>query len=97
MFLHYYAAQLRREAEARHAQRARPSQPPSLRDRFVSWYASLPAISRDRRFSMAEFETALKTQGRYISPVLLELRWQRKRVWSTTGQYFRYWLPPRAD
>ena len=94
MFLHYYAAQLRREAEPR---RAQPSQPSSLRDRFVSWYASLPAISRDRRFSMAEFETALKTQGRYISPVLLELRWQRKRVWSTTGQYFRYWLPPRAD
>jgi hypothetical protein len=95
MFLHYYAAQLRKEAEAR---RARPSQPSSLRDRFLSWYASLPAVSRDRRFSMTEFEAALKTQGRYISPVLLELGWTRKRVWSTTRQYHRYWQsPPRAD
>ena len=95
MFLHYYAAQLRRGAEA---QRAQPSQPSSLLDRFLRWHGSLPAVSRDRRFSMAEFEAALKTQGRHISPVLLELGWQRKRVWSTTGQYHRYWCPPpRAD
>ena len=86
MFLHYYAAQLRKEAEAR---RAQPSQPSSLRDRLLSWYSSLPPVSRGRRFSMSEFETALKTQGRYISPVLLELRWRRKRIWNTAGQYHR--------
>jgi hypothetical protein len=39
----------------------------SLRDRFTNWYRSLPAVSRDRRFSMAEFEAALKTQGKCIS------------------------------
>ena len=50
---------------------------------------------RDRRFSMAEFETALKTQGKYISHVLLELGWRRKRIWSTTGQYHvAHALPP---
>jgi hypothetical protein len=76
------------------AQRAQPSQPTSLRQRFVDWYGSVPAVSRDRRFSMSEIETALKTQGKYISPVLLELGWRRKRVWSTTGQYHRYWEPP---
>jgi hypothetical protein len=43
------------------------------------------ACSRDRRFSMSEIEAALKTQGKYISPVLLELGWRRKRIWSTTG------------
>jgi hypothetical protein len=43
---------------------------------------------------MAEFETALKTQGKYISPVLLELGWRRKRIWSTTGQHHRYWESP---
>ncbi len=43
---------------------------------------------------MLEIEAALKTQGKYISPVLLELRWRRKRVWSTTSQYHRYWEPP---
>jgi hypothetical protein len=84
-------AQLTKAAEA---QRAQPSQPSSLRDRFVAWHRSLPAVSRDRRFSMSEFEAALKTQSRYISPVLLELGWWRKRVWSTTGQYCRYWVPP---
>ncbi len=94
MFLPYYAAQLRKAAEARQAQ---PSQPSSLRDRFSSWYRGLPSVSRDRRFSMSEFEAALKTQGKYISPVLLELGWRRKRVWSTTGQYHRYWQPPPSS
>ncbi len=90
-----YIAQLKRMAEARQAQRSQPS---SLRDRFTSWYRSLPAVSRDRRFSMSEFEKALKAQGKNISPVLLELGWRRKRIWSTTGQYHRYWEPPaRAD
>lgn len=76
-----YIAELNKRAEARHAQ---PSQPSSLRDRFTNWYDSLPAVSRDRRFSMSEFEAALKTQGKYISPVLLELGWRRKRIWSTS-------------
>jgi len=39
---------------------------------------------------MSEFEEALKTQNKWISPVLLELGWQRKRIWSTSGQYHRY-------
>ena len=86
-----YIAQLKRMAEAQRAQRSQPS---SLRDRFTSWYRSLPAVSRDRRFSMSEFEAALKTPGKNISPVLLELGWRRKRIWSTTGQYHRYWEPP---
>ncbi len=91
MILQHYAAQLRKMAEARQAQ---PTQPLSLRDRFTSWHRSLPAVSRDRRFAMAELEAALKTQGKYISPVLLELGWRRKRIWNTTGQYHRYWVPP---
>jgi len=88
MFLHHYAAQLNKQPEAR---RAQPSQPSSLRDRFTSWHRGLPA--GDRRFSMSEFEAALKTQGKYIGPVLLELGWRRNRIWSTTGQYHRYWEP----
>jgi hypothetical protein len=72
----------------------KPSQASNLRDRFTSWYHGQPAVSRDRRFSMSEFEAALKTQGKYISQVLLELGWRRKRIWSTTGQYHRYWEPP---
>lgn len=66
----------------------------SLGDRFVEWYGTLPEVIRDRPFSMIEFETALGTQGKYISPVLLGLGWQRKRRWSSQGQYHRYWVPP---
>jgi hypothetical protein len=68
-----------------------PSQPSSLRQRFLEWYVGLTAFTRDRRFSMAEFEKALKTQGKWLSPILLDLGWRRKRIWSTTGQYHRYW------
>ncbi len=93
MFLPGYAAYLRKMTEARRAQRPQPS---NLRDRFTNWHRSLPGVSRDRRFAMAEFEKALKTQGEYISPVLLELGWRRKRIWSKKGQYHRYWEPPRS-
>ena len=65
----------------------------SLRLRFVDWYNTLPEVTRHRPFAMQEFERALGTQGRYISPVLLGLGWQRKRRWSSRGQYHRYWVP----
>lgn len=83
-----YIKQLNRMAEAQ-----TPITPP-LRQKLLDWYRTLPEISRCRAFSMIEFETALNTQGKYISPVLLELGWQRKRRWSSRGQYLRYWLPP---
>lgn len=88
-----YLTQLNRAIER---QRQQPFRPSSLSDRFVAWHRSLPEVSRDRRFSMSEIDAALKTQGRYISPVLLELGWRRRRIWSTTGQYHRYWLPPQG-
>jgi hypothetical protein len=72
-----------------------PPQPLSLRQRFLDWYRSVPEFARNRRFAMSELEVALKTQGKWISPVLLDLGWQRKRIWSTTGQYHRYWIPPQ--
>lgn len=65
-----------------------------LRDRFLTWFATVPEIARQRPWGMIEFERALGTQGRYISPVLLALGWRRKRKWGTAGQYCRYWVPP---
>jgi hypothetical protein len=65
-----------------------------LRQKFQEWFASLPEIARSRPFSMTEFERALGTQGKYISSVLLDLGWQRKRRWNSRGQYHRYWVPP---
>ncbi len=62
-----------------------------LEERFIAWFISLPEFTRHRPFSMREFEIALNSQGRFISPVLLRLGWQRQRQWSSQGQYHRYW------
>lgn len=69
-------------------------QRPNLHERFQFWYDALPEISRHRPFAMVEIEQALGTQGKYLSPVLLSLGWQRHRKWSSRGQYYRYWVPP---
>lgn len=74
-----------------------PADPPNqlpLTQQFLEWYRALPEIARIRPFAMVEFERALGTQGKYISPVLLALGWRRKRQWSSVGQYHRYWVPP---
>ena len=65
-----------------------------LEARFMEWLDSQPEISRIRPYSMIELERALETQGRYLSPILLRLGWQRRRKWSSQGQYHRYWMPP---
>lgn len=68
---------------------------PPLEESFIAWFNSLPEFTRDRPFSMREFEIALGSQGRFISPVLLRLGWQRQRRWSSRGQYHRCWTPPK--
>jgi hypothetical protein len=67
---------------------------PTLRERFSAWFGSVPEVSRLRAYSMVELERALGTQGKYLSPVLLDLGWQRRRKWSSRQQYLRYWVPP---
>jgi hypothetical protein len=67
---------------------------PKLRDRVIAWYSELPEVAKGRPFAIAEIERALDTQGKYLSSVLLELGWRRRRRWSSTGQYNRYWVPP---
>ncbi|MEI7957236.1 MAG: hypothetical protein WCJ66_18890, partial [Verrucomicrobiota bacterium] len=51
---------------------SKPKVPP-LEERFIAWLQSLPEFARNRPFSMREFELALGSQGRFISPVLLRL------------------------
>jgi hypothetical protein len=67
---------------------------PDLKQRFIEWFASVPEICRVRPWSMVEFERALGTQGRFLSPVLEGLGWERGRKWSTKGANPRYWVPP---
>ena len=90
-----YINQLNRELEAERAT-AQPVKP-DLRQRFIDWYEGLPEISRNRHFAMVELERALGTQGKYLSPILISLGWQRKRRWTGQGHYNRYWVPPCKD
>lgn len=88
-----YIARLNREMLAEAAQPQPETH--SLHQRFIDWYTGLPEITRDRPFAMTELERALGTQGKHLSPVLLSLGWQRRRKWTGTGQYPRFWMPPR--
>ena len=67
---------------------------PDLKQRFIEWFASVPEISRVRPYSMVELERAVGTQGRFLSPVLERLGWERHRKWSSKGASPRYWVPP---
>jgi hypothetical protein len=70
---------------------------PELKQRLISWLESVPAVSRVRPYNMVELERALGTQGRFLSPVLLSLGWERRRKWSSEGQSPRYWVPPVSN
>ena len=87
-----YIATLNREM--RGCEDQAPSAAPDLLQQFLDWYINLPEITRQRPFAMVELEQALSTQGKYLSPVLLSLGWQRRRKWISQGQYPRYWVPP---
>lgn len=67
---------------------------PDLKQRLIEWFDCQPDVSRVRAYSMAELEQAFRTQGRFLSPILLRLGWQRRRKWSSTGPSSRYWVPP---
>jgi hypothetical protein len=74
-----------------------PSEPLSsltLEKRFLAWLDTRPDVSRLRPYAMSELEMAMNTQGKYLSPVLIGLGWERRRKWSIKGHYHRYWLPP---
>ena len=89
-----YIASLNRDLEQTAAAVSVPA--PNLRQRFIDWHGGLPEIARHRAFAMAEIEQALGTQGKHLSPIMLGLGWVRRRQWSTSAQYSRYWVPPAA-
>ena len=86
-----YIRSLQRGLEAQTSQQLSS---PDLKERFIKWFASVPEISRMRPYSMVELERALGTQGRFLSPILEKLGWERRRKWSSKGQNPRYWVPP---
>lgn len=66
----------------------------TLEDRFDEWWATQPPATRARAYSMTEFTTALGTQGRNLSTILIQRGWVRHRRWQHRQHYFRVWLPP---
>ena len=92
-FMSAYVRTLIKSAASAHP----PSRSQSLRDRFGGRgrveACRLCPVSAPSRCPSSRL--ALKTQGKYISPVLLELGWTRKRRWASGGgQYNRFWMPP---
>ena len=90
----HYIKMLQELARKSAAQPKPPTAHDKLKDRVERWHCSLPPVSRDRPFAMSEIEAALKTSGRYLSPILLELGWERRRRWASKTQYHRFWVPP---
>ena len=84
-----YISQLNRDV----VENTVPAHRSTLSQRLIEWHSGLPAVSRDRAFSMTELESAMATQGRYIGVELLRLGWSRKRIWLSGGSYSRYWVP----
>lgn len=89
-----YIRSLQRSLEADAHAGSQQLSNPDLSQRFIAWFTSLPEISRVRPYSMAELEHALGTQGRFLSPILASLGWERRRKWSSKGASPRYWIPP---
>jgi hypothetical protein len=69
-------------------------QPSHIHKRLERWYNNLPPVARNRPYAMSELEEALKVPGRFLSAVLIEAGWTRKRRWEGTAHYYRYWDPP---
>src|SRR5450631_785969 len=56
------------------------SQPKSLKQRFLDWYLSLPEFTRNRAFSMSEFEAA-QFQACFNRAVSSSVASERDRHW----------------
>jgi hypothetical protein len=66
---------------------------PELLDELLSGAASPDDLMGDEGL-FRQLKKALGTQGKYLSPILLDLGWSRKRKWTGLKQYPRYWMPP---
>ena len=89
-----YIRSLQRSLEADAEAELEQLSKPDLEQRFLDWFGHIPEVSRNRPYSMVELEQALGTQGRFLSPILVSLGWERRRKWSNTGANPRYWVPP---
>ena len=83
---------------------SRPSCKPQagpLQQVIAEWWASLPLVTRNRRFAMAEIAIAVETrtghryQRQAISAELESLGWRSGRSWKVADRNRRFWQPPQ--
>ncbi|HUX30538.1 MAG TPA: hypothetical protein VMV78_07910 [Thiobacillus sp.] len=79
---------------SQHAPAPSLTQADTLAERFDQWWVKQPLATRVRAYSIEEITTALGTQGRNLSPILIQRGWVRHRRWQHRQHYFRVWLPP---
>ena len=84
-----YLNQLRKDAVA-----AKAPAISSLEARVAYWFSNLPEVSRFRPYSMGEIEHGTGIAGRFLGEILIKHGWTRRRRWSSSTSYRRYWLPP---
>lgn len=96
-----YIATLKRQTAERLAQRdaaaaAQISDPRAeLRARLTAWYDALPPDARPPGgFLLETVRKAVHATPQALGVALDELGWSRKRIWSNTGPFRRYWFPP---
>ncbi len=65
---------------------------PELLVELLSGVASPDDLMGDEGL-FRQLKKAPGTQGKYLSPILLDLGW-RKRKWTGSKQYPGYWMPP---
>ena len=70
--------------------------PPDMVDKINLSFGRLIGLGRSAEYPEEHLISGPEPfdVGRCAVAVLLELGWRRKRIWSTSGQYHRYWEPP---
>lgn len=96
-----YIRDLRFRAAERQAQRAADAAAQiadprnNLREQICLWHSSLPPDARPPGgFLLEDIRKAVHATPQALGLALAELQWSRKRVWSNTGPFRRFWFPP---
>ena len=94
-----YIRELRQQTAARHAEaaalRAHNARP--LEQKIQDYFAALPPEERRTQYTMEELVLIFNVAPGWIGTALHRLGWQRRRRFSGTGPYARYWVPPPLE
>lgn len=94
-----YLENLKRVVAERHAAaaaaRAHKARP--LHEKIRDWFAGLPAQERRTHYTMAELALIFNTAPGRIGTALHLLGWERRRRFSGSDSYCRYWVPAHVE